>query len=54
MKNNTVSVIKARRRMWVGIYREAKKSGRPHAEIVNARHKALHYCKYVKNWEAIS
>lgn len=51
--STTISLIRAKRRMWIKIYLEAKRSGR-HIEVVKARHKALHYCQYSHNWEKIS
>ncbi len=52
MRSNTVALIRAKRRMWIKIYLEAKRSGR-NVETIKARHKALHYCEYVKNWEGM-
>lgn len=50
---STLSVLNRKRKMWIKIYREAKTSGRS-VEVIKARHKALHYCQYVKNWKEIS
>jgi len=52
MRSNTVALIRAKRRMWIKIYLDATRSGR-NVETIKARHKALHYCEYVKNWEGM-
>ena len=49
---STVALIRAKRRMWIKVYLEAKRCGRS-LEVVKARHKALHYCEYVHNWEKL-